>query len=280
MQEYRDMNGEYMDLNYIDIGVNLMGKQFEADRDQVVRESVEAGVGLVITGTDYKSDRAAVDYMKRRQPEKVWCTCGIHPHNADSWNTDYQHKLQDLIQQNRNSVVALGEVGLDYDRMFSTRENQKKCFGDILNLAEEWDLPLFLHERAAEQDFVKLLKEHRALCKRSVVHCFTGTKETAYRYLQLGCYIGITGWICDSRRNKAVIEAVKNIPLERLMIETDAPILTPRTIEGLDRRNVPRNIKYVAETIAAIKGVEVQRVQSLTLENSLNFFALRDRNKN
>ena len=98
------------------------------------------------------------------------------------------------------------------------------CFSDILDLAEEHGLPLFLHERSAEGDFEKLMKAHRSLCGRSVVHCFTGTKETAYRYLQLGCMIGITGWVCDHRRNRDVVEALKMIPLERLMIETDDPL--------------------------------------------------------
>ena len=101
----------------------------------------------------------------------------IHPHNADRWNDDYRSKLEALIRRNRQSIVALGEAGLDYDRMFSARGNQKKCFSDILEMAGDLDLPLFLHERAAEQDFIRLLKNRRELCRRSVVHCFTGTRE-------------------------------------------------------------------------------------------------------
>ena len=115
-----------MDLRYIDIGVNLMGKQFDKDREEVVRDSLKEGVGLIITGTDLKSNQAAVDYIGEKMPEKTWCTCGIHPHNADRWNDDYRSKLEALIRRNRQSIVALGEAGLDYDRMFSARENQKK----------------------------------------------------------------------------------------------------------------------------------------------------------
>ena len=261
-----------MDLRYIDIGVNLMGKQFDKDREEVGRDSLKEGVGLIITGTDLKSNQAAVDYIGEKMPEKTWCTCGIHPHNADRWNDDYRSKLEALIRCNRQSIVALGEAGLDYDRMFSDRENQKKCFSDILEMAGDLDLPLFLHERAAEQDFIRLLKNRRELCRRSVVHCFTGTRETAYRYLQLGCYIGITGWICDDRRNRDVVEAVRVIPLERLMIETDAPYLTPLNIRGLSRRNVPSNIVYVAERIAEIKGVDVETVKKTALETTRTFF--------
>lgn len=263
-----------MDLRYIDIGVNLMGKQFDKDREEVVRDSLKEGVGLIITGTDLKSNQAAVDYIGEKMPEKTWCTCGIHPHNADRWNDDYRSKLEALIRCNRQSIVALGEAGLDYDRMFSARENQKKCFSDILDMAGDLDLPLFLHERAAEQDFIRLLKNRRELCRRSVVHCFTGTRETAYRYLQLGCYIGITGWICDDRRNRDVVEAVRVIPLERLMIETDAPYLTPLNIRGLSRRNVPSNIVYVAERIAEIKGVDVEAVKKTALETTRTFFSV------
>ena len=263
-----------MELNYIDIGCNLMGKQFKDDREQVVEQSMADGVGLIITGTDPSSNRAAADYVARSGRGQLWYTCGMHPHNADSWNRERREELVRLIVGEGARAVALGEAGLDYDRMFSTRENQIKCFSDILDLAEEHGLPLFLHERSAEGDFQKLMKAHRSLCGRSVVHCFTGTKETAYRYLQLGCMIGITGWVCDHRRNRDVVEALKIIPLERLMIETDAPYLTPLNVKGLSRRNVPSNIRYVADKIAEIKGVEPEEVRKRTLENTRAFFGL------
>ncbi|WP_320928346.1 TatD family hydrolase [Hungatella sp.] len=263
-----------MELKYIDIGLNLMGKQFDSDRETVAADSFAAGVGFIVTGTDLKSDRAAVDYLKKSRFEHAWCTCGIHPHNADRWDENYKKQLLELIQRNRGIVAAVGEAGLDYDRMFSTKENQKRCFSDILDIAERLELPLFLHERSAEQDFIKLMKQHQELCRRSVVHCFTGSRGTAYRYLQMGCYIGITGWICDDRRNREVVEAVKSIPLDRLMIETDAPYLTPLNIKGLPRRNVPVNIKYVAEKIAAVKNTDVEAVEQAALRNTRQFFNL------
>lgn len=263
-----------MELNYIDIGVNLTGKQFDSDRDQIVEQSLAGGVGLIITGADLKSDQAAVQYISAKSPAHTWCTCGVHPHNADQWNPDYRKRLIELIRENKR-IVALGEAGLDYDRMFSSRENQKRCFSDILDIAGEMGLPLFLHERAAEDDFSRLMKSHREVCKRSVVHCFTGTRTAAYKYLQMGCFIGITGWICDNRRNRDVLEAVKMIPLDRLMIETDAPYLTPLNIKYLPKRNVPLNIRYVAEKIADIKDVEVEKVRRAVLENTMHFFNLR-----
>ena len=261
-----------MDLKYIDIGINLMGKQFASDRDKVVEESLEKGVGLIITGTDMRSNKDAASYLKAKRPENVWCTCGLHPHNADRWNPDYKRDFTEFIRKNKENIVALGEAGLDYDRMFSTKENQQKCFSDILELAEEMDLPLFLHERDAGRDFIKLMKEHPSVCSRSVVHCFTGSKDMARQYLQLGCYIGITGWICDDRRNHDAVEAVKLIPMERLMIETDAPYLTPRNIKGLSSRNVPWNIAYVAQKIAEIKETDTEEVRRITLQNTKKFF--------
>lgn len=263
-----------MNLEFIDIGVNLMSRQFAEDRDALVKESLNQKVGMIITGTDLKSDRAAVEYINNRQFDSLWCTCGMHPHNADGWNLSCRDQMRTLIEKNRKIIVAVGEAGLDYDRMFSTKENQKNCFSDILLLAKEWELPLFLHERAAEQDFVEILGQHKEICKRSVVHCFTGTTRAAKQYLDLGCFIGITGWICDERRNREVIEAIRSIPIERLMIETDAPYLTPRSIQGLSKRNVPENIKYVAEKLAEIKGIDVEIVKRTVLETTKKFFGI------
>lgn len=268
-----NMKGAAMKLDYIDIGVNLMGKQFHEDREEIVKDSLHGGIGLIITGTDLKSTKSAVDFISDYNEKPIWCTCGVHPHNANKWNIEYKNQMISLIE-NHKSIIAIGETGLDYDRMFSTKENQKKCFADILTLAEEMNLPLFLHERSAEGDFTKLMKKHRSLCKKSVVHCFTGSKEAAYRYLQMGCYIGLTGWICDNRRNKNVMEALKIIPLERIMIETDAPFLIPSDIEGLSKRNVPKNIKYVADRIAQCKGIQAEEVKKTVMENTKNFFGI------
>lgn len=144
----------------------------------------------------------------------------------------------------------------------------------ILDIAESLEPPLFLHERSSEQDFIKLMKQQPGVCRRSVVHCFTGSRRTAYRYLQMGCYIGITGRICDDRRNKEVVEAIKSLPLDRLMIETDAPYLKPLNIKGMPRRNVPVNIKYVAEKTAAVKNTDVEAVEQAAFRNTRQFFRL------
>ena len=181
-----------------------------------------------------------------------------------------------LNRKNKDIVAAVGEAGLDYDRMFSPIDDQRKTFKDLQNTAETFNLPMFLHERNAVEDFIKISKMHRNLCKRSVVHCFTGTKETVYRYLQMGYMIGLTGWVCDNRRNKDVLEALKIIPLERILIETDAPYLTPLNVkEKLPRRNTPDNLHYVIEKIAEVKKLSYSEVEKITLENTIRTFKLK-----
>lgn len=265
-----------MEIKRIDIGINLMNKQFKSDRKEIVEKSLENGTGLIITGTDLYSSRDAINFIRENNYKNVWCTVGVHPHNAGEVDGDYYGDLVRLIWKNEDIVVAVGEAGLDYDRMFSTVDEQRRVFKDLQNTAAGRKLPMFLHERKAVDDFIRMSKQHRELCKNSVVHCFTGTKETAYRYLQMGYNIGLTGWICDNRRNKDVIEALKVIPLERIMVETDAPYLTPLNVkEKLPRRNTPDNLRYVIEKIAEVKKLSHSEVEKITLENTIRTFELK-----
>lgn len=268
-------------LRRIDIGINLMSKQFNKDRADIVKKAHENGTGLIITGTDLESSQDAIKFVRKmrlRGYNNIWCTVGCHPHNAKIVDENYIGDLIKLIRDNKDIVVAVGECGLDYDRMFSTIEEQQFTFRKLQEVGERFELPLFLHERKAVEDFMRASKQHRAICRKSVVHCFTGSKETVHRYMQMGYYIGLTGWICDNRRNKEVLEALKIIPLERLLIETDAPYLTPLNMNGkalnLDRRNNPDNLKYVIEKIAEVKGVEPGLVEDKTLENTKKLFSI------
>lgn len=262
------------EIKRIDIGINLMNKQFNKDRKEIVERALKNGTGLIITGTDLESSRDAIDFIKEKNYKNVWCTVGVHPHNADLVDGPYLSNLLDLISRNKDIVVAVGETGLDYDRMYAPINEQKKTFADMRNTAASFKLPMFLHERAAEEDFVKLMKIQRPLCSNSVVHCFTGNKNTVYRYLQMGFMVGITGWICDNRRNKDLIEAVKIIPLDRILVETDAPYLTPLGL-GLPRRNTPDNLRYVIEKIAEIKKIDANELERITLENTVKLFNLK-----
>ena len=232
-------------VKYYDIGLNLFCKQFP-EPEKIIGEAEDNGVCCILTGTDIKESRKINDFVKAHD---VFGTAGIHPHNADRAKQEDFLLMEQILCEN-DKMVAVGECGLDYDRMFSTRENQIRCLEKHIVLAEKLGMPMFLHERSAADDFRKRFKNHQDICRRSVVHCFTGNKDTLDKYLSLGFSIGITGWICDDRRGKELREAVRIIPLDRILVETDAPYLPPRNVPGLDRTNVPWNIKYVVRELA------------------------------
>ena len=246
-------------IKYYDIGLNLFCKQFP-EPEKVIKEAENQEVRCILTGTDIKENQKINDFVKNHD---AYGTAGIHPHNADrARQEDFQ--LMERILSENEKMVAVGECGLDYDRMFSTKENQIRCLEKHIVLAEKLDKPLFLHERSAAEDFIKRFKKHPDICKKSVVHCFTGDKTTLDKYLSMGFSIGITGWICDDRRAKELRDAVHIIPLDRILVETDAPFLTPKNVPGLNRTNVPQNIKYVVRDLAKYMKVE----EEVLIENA------------
>lgn len=239
-----------MQIKYYDIGLNLFCKQFPVP-EKIIQDAANAGVCCILTGTDTRENRKIDAFVKSNN---AFGTAGIHPHNADSAEQE-DFKLIEQIASENERIVAVGECGLDYDRMFSTKENQIRCLEKHIVLAEKLNKPLFLHERNAADDFIRRFKKHPDICQKSVVHCFTGSKETLSKYLSMGFSIGITGWICDDRRAKELRDAVRMIPLDRILIETDAPYLTPRNVQGLNRTNVPQNIIYVVKELAKYMNV-------------------------
>lgn len=254
---------------YYDIGVNLFCKQFP-NPEQIINDALQSGVTCILTGTDPKENRQIDTFINNHQ---AYGTVGIHPHNADSTRDKDYLEIENIAKTN-NKIMAIGECGLDFDRMSSTKENQIKCFEKQIEIAETLNMPLFLHERNAVEDFIKVLSNHKEICKKSIVHCFTGNTETLKKYLSMGCYIGITGWICDSRRAKDLRQAVRYIPLDRIMIETDSPFLTPKNIQGLNKTNYPQNVKYVAKELAIHMGVPENILISKAKENTEHFFSI------
>ena len=232
-------------VKYYDIGLNLFCKQFP-EPEKVIEEAGAHEVCCILTGTDIKENQKINDFVKTHD---AFGTAGIHPHNADRARLEDFRLIEQILSEN-NKMVAVGECGLDYDRMFSTKENQIRCLEKHIVLAEKLNKPLFLHERSAANDFIKRFKNHTDICSKSVVHCFTGDKGTLDKYLSMGFSIGITGWICDDRRAKELRDAVHIIPLDRILVETDAPYLTPKNVPGLQRTNVPQNIRYVVKDLA------------------------------
>lgn len=262
---------------YIDIGINLTNKQFAGEYDEVIDRAISAGVEqILLTGTSVRSSKEALALAKE-YPETLFATAGIHPHDANTMNAESIKILAALLEEKK--VVAVGECGLDFDRDFSPRPVQESCFHAQLSLAEEVQKPLFLHERAAFDRFIAILKEHSSL-PEGVVHCFTGQLKEAKTYLEMGYYIGFTGAITDVRRFADLEEVVRYVPLDRMLIETDAPFMMPKNVPTRQlsyhqqRRNEPAFLPYVAQTIARYKGVPLKAVADKTRENAEALFKL------
>lgn len=258
----------------IDIGVNLCDKSFASDLPDVMKDAADVGVDrMVITGTTLAGSHAA-QALASEHPGKLWCTAGIHPHNAKDFDGSTIHTLRKLAAT--PEVVAIGECGLDYNRNFSDPEAQRRCFEAQVELACELEMPLFLHERDAIADQLEILGRHRTRIPKAVAHCFTGSADNLRAYLELDIYIGITGWICDERRGTHLRELVGEIPLDRLMLETDAPYLMPRTIRPRpkSRRNVPAYLPYVLATVAESLGMSESEVATATTATAIEFFGL------
>lgn len=255
---------------YFDICVNIASDRFADDASLVISEAQSCGVQYIaLTGSSLASTQKAITMAKQHPP--CIATCGIHPHDASSFSTAAARSLKTL--SSASVVKAIGECGLDYNRMYSPVEDQHKCFDWHIELAQETKLPLFLHERDAHVDFLKALEKYDG---PAVVHCFTGGPDQALAYLNRGFYIGITGWVCDERRNQELLKALSVIPLSRLMIETDAPWLTPRTIRPRPKknRNTPSNLPHIANFIAERMQISPTLIAEKTTQNALSFFGL------
>ncbi len=258
----------------IDIGANLTHDSFDKDRDEVIHEAQQTGVQtFIITGSDVACSQKARD-LAHQYSDCCFATAGIHPHHASDFDGDAEAAIQELLGDEK--VVAVGETGLDYFRDFSPRPAQLFSFEQHIKLAQERQLPMFLHQRDAHVDFQPVLKEHRDMLSKVVVHCFTDNERALFDYLDLDCYIGITGWICDERRGEHLMGLVKNIPFNRLMIETDSPYLMPRNLKPKpkSRRNEPKYLRHIADFIAAQLDIPTTTLIKQTVANSKSFFNL------
>jgi len=255
----------------IDIGVNLAHRQFGGDRDAVIRRAADAGVRRMgITGTSVDATRSAIA-LARERPGVLFATSGIHPHDASRATPEALAEIADLARA--PEVRAIGECGLDFDRDFSPRPAQEAAFEAQLELACERKLPVFLHERAAHDRFLAILARFRPRLAAAVVHCFTGGARELDAYLALDLHIGITGWICDDRRGTGLRPLMARIPADRLMIETDAPFLTPPALKS-SRRNEPAFLTHVLDAVARAAGRSPEQVAAETRSTAERFFRL------
>lgn len=259
----------------IDIGLNLAHDSFDSDRDAVIERAGRVGVRrMVITGSSIASTRHAIELVKRH-PDKFRSTAGIHPHHATELDDAAASELEELARA--DEVVAVGECGLDYFRDFSPRARQVEAFRRQLELAAQLGKPVFLHQRDAHDDFTAILREYRARLAGGVAHCFTAGVAEARAYLDLDLHVGITGWICDERRGLHLREVVRDLPLDRLLIETDAPYLLPRDLQPKprSRRNEPMYLPHVLDAIAAARGQPAREIAAATTQNALRLFDWR-----
>ena len=261
-------------MHLIDIGANLAHDSFDDDRDAMMQRAAEAGVAtMIVTGSSDDSNVRAAE-LAASNPGVLYSTAGVHPHHA----SDYTDASDTLIREltTRDEVVAVGECGLDYFRNFSPRDAQLEAFRRQLQIAKDTGLPVFLHQRDAHDDFVEVLEPELPHLSRAVAHCFTGEGESLREYLAMGLCIGITGWICDERRGKHLHDIVHIIPDDRLLIETDAPYLLPRTIQPKpkSRRNEPMHLREVVKVVAEARGQTEEHVAKITTDNARLFFSL------
>jgi TatD DNase family protein len=261
-------------LELIDIGANLTHDSFDDDRSEVMQRAADAGVArMIVTGSSNQGSLDAVR-LAESNPGRLYATAGVHPHHAADFDASSVALITELAS--KDAVIAVGECGLDYFRNFSPREAQLAAFQSQLEIAAEVDLPVFLHQRDAHDDFVEVLEPMLPKLSRAVAHCFTGEGESLREFLAMGLWIGITGWICDERRGAHLHDIVSVIPDDRLLIETDAPYLLPRTVQPKpkSRRNEPGFLPEVLRVVAEARGQSEEHVAKITTENAILFFGL------
>ena len=261
-------------MDLIDIGCNLTHDSFDRDRSLVLESAHAAGVvQMIVTGASDEGSRAALK-LAREHPGQLFATAGVHPHHAVDYTDETDTLLRELCTH--EELVAVGETGLDYFRDFSPREIQRTVFERQLDIGVDSGLPLFLHMRDAHDDFFAILRETRDQLSDVVVHCFTGNQQELHDYLDLDCHIGITGWICDERRGTHMKDFLKDIPANRLLIETDAPYLKPRNLRPKvkSHRNEPRLLPWILGTLAAVRDENPEMLAKCTTDNARRFFRI------
>ena len=256
----------------IDICCNLTHAKLNVQLSQVLERALQAGVHTMIVTASDVADSGAAIALANQHTNYLWASVGTHPHHAEQWNDTSYETLRDLAIRQR--VVAIGETGLDYYRNLSSPKTQQSVFVQQIELAIDTGLPLFMHQRDAHEDFIKILKPYREHINNAVVHCFTGNRAMLEDYLALDLYIGVTGWICDDRRAADLRDAIAAIPDDRLLLETDAPYLIPRSLgkSFYNKPNEPAYLPYIAKDIAQRRKVEITDLIEQTINNSYNFY--------
>lgn len=252
----------------IDSHAHLDEERFDEDRDELIKSLKENAISYVINpSSDMDTSRRVVELSNKY--ENIFAAVGIHPHDAEGFKEEDLDELRQLSKDER--VVAIGEIGLDYYYDNSPRDIQKEVFRKQLELSHELDLPVIIHTRDAMGDTYDILKEFEDRV-RGVMHCYTGSIEMAEKFMKLGFYISIAGPV-TFKNAVNVREMAKQIPLERLLIETDSPYLAPVPNRG--KRNDPTNVRYVADMLANLKEIQIDKIIEHSRENTVELFSLK-----
>ena len=258
-------------MAWIDCGVNLPAAEAIDDFKVMLDEASHAGVGrFVLIATNVDESHRAVEFAE--QDARCIVTVGIHPHQAAQAPADFVAQLKDLAQHPR--VRAIGECGLDFNRNFSPPDVQRQVFAAQLEVAIDAQLPVYLHERDALDEQLRLLRPAIDKLPGAFTHCFTGGGAALAAYQELGCYIGVTGWVCDERRGHELAQAVPSIDAQRLLLETDAPYLLPRTLKPRpkSRTNHAKYVPHIGAHVANLRGASVVDLAASTSVNATRLF--------
>lgn len=255
---------------WFDVGVNMPDKRL--DPETTLQHALEKGVHhMLLIGTSYPHSAEAAK-LAEQYPINMLSTAGVHPHNAKDVSSHFIDELRHLAANPK--VVAIGECGLDFNRNFSPADQQLSVFEQQLQLACEIQLPVYLHERDAFEQQFALLEKYRKDLPAAIVHCFTGNLEQMQAYASLGCYFGITGWVCDPKRGEDLRTALPHISIDKLLLETDAPYLKPKTLKTKSRNNEPATIPHIAQFVAELLDVDVQYLKHHCWRNTLSVLNL------
>lgn len=257
---------------FIDIACNFTHPSFAENLDQVLEDANNVDVNKFVLLCASLDDLEPIQSIQSQNPSQFFITAGIHPHHANEILDLNETPLIDKLLSIQPN--AIGETGLDYFRNISPPEIQRDSFALHIEIAKELQKPLYLHQRDAHDDFISILKKNNSTLPPFIVHCFTGTQKQLDDYLDLGAFIGLTGWICDEKRNKDLRASIKNIPLDRLMLETDSPYLLPKNLPNKPTKNInePKYLPHIANEISQLMKISMQDLQNATSKNTEFFF--------
>jgi TatD DNase family protein len=251
----------------VDTHSHLNFNAFKDDANEAIRRSLDGGVFMINVGSQYSTSKRAVG-MAEKYETGVYAAIGLHPIHIQDEHFDYEKYKELALSAVEGKVAAIGEIGLDYKSEYILfKEKQKEALLRQLDLAKELSLPVIFHCRMAHQDLIQIIQQSNISTIRGVIHCFTGTWEDAQKYLETGFYLGFNGIIFKLDLD----EVIKKTPLEKILLETDCPYLTPKPMTG---RNEPSYIKYVAKKIAQLKNLTFEKIAEITTQNAKKLFKI------